>query len=92
MKHLKKTALTGYSMSSILDTVFTGFWRAEPADEFDEENVVLFMIDHPLARNDPALWRFISQMKSEIQRLYHRYAGEREREVWIVAYPIDRLV
>jgi hypothetical protein len=27
MKYLKKSALTGYSMSSLMDSVFTGFWR-----------------------------------------------------------------
>src|SRR6266478_6527730 len=57
IKFLKKSKLTGFSMSALMDTVFTGFWRAHPTDEFEEENVVLFMIDHPLDRNDPALWK-----------------------------------
>ena len=91
VKFLKKSDLTGFSMSSLMDTVFTGFWRDQPADDFDEENVVLVMIDHPLDRNDPVLWEFIAQLKREIQRLYKRYAKENEKEIWIVAHPIDRL-
>lgn len=92
VKYLQKTDLTGFSMSSLMDTFFTGFWRAHVDDEFEEENVVLLMIDHPLDRNDPGLWNFVAQMKHEIQKLYRRHTGEQETEIWIVIHPIDRLV
>ncbi len=85
---LKKSELTGFSMSSFMDTVFTGFWRARPADEFEVENVALVMIDHPLDRHEPALWEFVAGLRSEIQRLYLRHTREREKEVWIVLHPM----
>ena len=92
IKFLKKSDLRGFSMSSVMDTVFTGYWRARPNDDFDEENVVLFMIDHSLDRSDPHLWEFTAQMKREVQKLYKRHAGENEKEIWIIAHAIDRLV
>ena len=92
IKFLKKSDLDGFSISSLLERVFTGYWRPDPSHDFEVENVVLFMIDHPLDRNDPALWDFIAQLRREIQRLYKRHTGEAEKEVWIVAHAIDRLV
>jgi hypothetical protein len=92
IEFLAKSELTGFSMSSLMDTVFTGFWRAHPTHAFEEENVVLFMIDHPLDRNDPALWKLVARMKREIQTLYKRYTGEKEQEIWIITHAIDRLV
>ena len=69
-----------------------GFWRATTAAEFEEENVVLICIDHTLDKSDPKLWDFIVEMEREIQRLYQRYADQKEQDVWIVVYSIDRLV
>jgi hypothetical protein len=92
MDYLKKTNLTGFTMSSFLDTVYTGFWRPSTLGEFEEENVVLFAIDHPLEKNDPELWAFVAELKSEIQKLYKRHARAKEQDVWIVMYSIDRLV
>ena len=31
-------------------------------------------------------------LKREIQRLYRKFVGEKEKDVWIVAHSIDRLV
>lgn len=92
IKYLKNSDLTGFSTSSLLETVFTGYWRAQPSEEFDEENVVLLIIDHPLDKNNPVLWKFLAQMRREIQRLYRRYAGAQEKDIWIVVHSIDRLV
>lgn len=92
IEHLKTTTITGFSMSSITDHVCSGFWRANTTAPFEEENVVLFCIDHPLDKNDPKLWDFVATLKREIQRLYQRYAGEKEQDVWIVVHAIDRLV
>jgi hypothetical protein len=61
-------------------------------DEFEEENVVLICIDHTLDKSDPELWTFIAHLKHEIQRLYKRFAGQNEKDVWIVVHSIDRLV
>jgi len=79
-------------MSSLMDTVCTGFWRIAPRAEFEEENVVLFVIDHPLERNNPHLWTFVKQMKLEIQKLYGHYGGGKEQDVWIVVHAVDRLI
>jgi hypothetical protein len=92
IKYLKKTDLTGFTTSSLYENVCTGYWRTDTKDEFDEENVVLIAIDHPLDKNDPNLWDFIAEMKREIQRLYERYADQKEQDVWIVVHSIDRLV
>lgn len=89
---LKKSTLTGFTTTSLFENVCTGFWRATTADEFEEENVVLICIDHALDKSDPALWNFIADMKREIQRLYQRYADQKEQDVWIVVHSIDRLV
>src|ERR1022692_2730338 len=75
---LKRTTLTGFTTSSLFENVCTGFWRATIADEFEEENVVLIVIDHPLDKNDPDLWNFVAEMKREIQKLYQRYADQKE--------------
>jgi hypothetical protein len=75
-----------------MDNVYTGFWRPSAAGEFQKENVVTFLIDHPLEKDDPKLWSFVGEMKREIQKLYERYAGQKEQDVWIVVYSIDRLV
>jgi hypothetical protein len=91
IQFLKGTALTGFTMSSLLENVCTGFWRPEPIGAFDEENIVLIAIDHPLDKNDAELWEFVATMKVEIQRLYKRYAGAKEQEIWIVVHSIDRL-
>jgi hypothetical protein len=56
------------------------------------ENVVLIAIDHPLDRSDPELWDFVVEMKREVQRLYKRFADQREQDVWIIVHSIDRLV
>ena len=92
VNYLKKTSLTGFTMSSLLENVFTGFWRPTTTVEFEKENVVLIVIDHPLDKNDPDLWGFVAELKREIQKLYQLYAGEKEKDVWIVVYSIDRLV
>ena len=92
IRFLKKTNLTGFTTSSLVDNVCTGYWRANMAADFDEENVVLLCIDHALDRSDPKLWDFIAEMKHEIQSLYQRFAGEKEQDVWIVVHSIDRLV
>jgi hypothetical protein len=92
VKYLKKTDLTGFTTSSLYENVCTGFWRATIHEEFEEENVVLIVIDHPLDKSDPVLWDFIANMKREIQRLYLRYADQKEKDVWIVVHSIDRLV
>jgi hypothetical protein len=92
IRFLKKTNLTGFTTSSLFENAWTGFWRATTAEEFELENVVLIVIDHPLDKNDPNLWDFIAEMKREIQKLYQRYADKKEQDVWIVVYSIDRLV
>jgi len=92
IKFLEKTDLTGFSMSSLMDAVFTGYWRDEIHREFERENVVLIFIDHPMDVNNPALWRFLTQIKREIQKLYKRHCGEKEKDVWIVVHAIDRLL
>ena len=89
---LKKTTLTGFTTSSLYENVCTGFWRASLSEEFEEENVVLIVIDHPLDKNDPNLWNFVAGLKHEIQRLYKHYADQKEKDVWIVVHSIDRLV
>jgi hypothetical protein len=92
IEYLKSTSITGFSMSSLMDHVCSGFWRTSPAAGFEEENVVLICIDHPLDKNDPKLWDFVATLKQEIQRLYKRHAGEKEQDIWIVVHAIDRLV
>ena len=87
----KKTNLTGFTTSALMDNVCTGYWRANLAEEFENENVVLIAIDHLLDKSDPALWSFIVEIKREIQRLYKRYADQKEQDVWIVVHSIDRL-
>ena len=92
IKFLKKTTLTGFTTSNLYENVCTGFWRAALDEEFQEENVVLIVIDHALDKSNPELWDFIAELKREIQRLYKRYADRREQDVWIVVHSIDRLV
>ena len=92
IRFLKSTTLTGFTTSSLYDNVCTGYWRATTEGEFDEENVVLICIDHPLDKGDPALWDFIAELKREIQRLYKRFADRKEEDVWIIVHAIDRLV
>ena len=52
-------------------------------------NVVLVVIDHPLDKSDLDLWQFVSELKREIQRLYKRYADQKEKDVRIVVHSID---
>lgn len=92
IRFLKKTTLTGFTTSSLYENVCTGYWRASMAEEFQEENVVLIAIDHPLDKTDARLWDFVVEIKREIQRLYKRFADQREQDVWIVVHSIDRLV
>lgn len=91
IRYLKRTSLTGFTTSNLYENVFTGYWRATTADAFEEENVVLVMIDQPLDRSSLALWEFVDNLEREMQRLYQRFAGEKEEEVWIVVHSIDRL-
>jgi hypothetical protein len=92
IRFLKKTGLTGFTTSSLYENTCTGYWRAATNQEFAEENVVLICIDHVLDKSDPELWNFIAEMKREIQKLYERYADQKEEDVWIVVHAIDRLV
>lgn len=92
IKFLKKTSLRGFTTSSLFENVCTGYWRPTTDVEFEEENVVLIAIDHPLDKSDPKLWDFVAELKREIQRLYQRYADQKEQDVWIVVHSIDRLV
>src|ERR1700682_4241441 len=91
LAHLEKTDITGLTMSSLLDNVYTGFWRPSGTGAFEKENVVTLLIDHPLEKDDPRLWTFVGALKREIQLLYKRYGGGKEQDVWIVVYSIDRL-
>jgi hypothetical protein len=88
---LQKTSLTGFTMSSLMENVWTGYWRPSLEAKFDKENVAIIIIDHTLENDDPALWEFVQGMKREIQRLYKRYADQKEQDVWIVVHAIDRL-
>jgi hypothetical protein len=92
LTYLQTTGITGFTMSSLLENVYTGYWRLSSAIEFDKENVVTFLIDHPLEKDDPKFWAFVDDLKNEIQLLYRRYAGKKEQDVWIVVHSIDRLV
>ena len=89
---LQKTDLTGFTMSALLENVWKGFWRPSFTAEFEKENVALILIDHILEKDDPALWAFLQAIKREIQKLYQRYADQKEQDVWIVMHSIDRLV
>src|SRR5438477_214737 len=89
IRFLKRTTLTGFTTSSLFENVVTGYWRASIAEEFQKENVVLIAIDHPLDKADPDLWSFMVELKREIQRLYKRFADQREQDVWIVVHSID---
>lgn len=91
IRFLKRTSLTGFTTSSLYENVCTGYWRAGIVDEFQEENVVLIAIDHPLDKTNAALWDFVVEIKREVQRLYKRYADRREQDVWIIVHSIDRL-
>lgn len=92
IRFLKKPDLTGFTTSSLFENVCMGFWRPTITADFEEENVVLICIDHTLDKNDPKLWQFVTEMKCEIQRLYKRYADQKEKDVWIVVHSIDRLI
>jgi hypothetical protein len=89
---LQRTPLTGFTMSALLENAWTGFWRPSLSTRFEKENVALILIDHTLEKDDPVLWVFLQEMKREIQRLYKRYAEQKEQDVWIVVHSIDRLV
>ena len=91
IKFLGRTNLTGFTTSNLYESVCTGYWRAAVGDEFEIENVVLIVIDHPLDKSDSRLWDFVAELKREVQRLYKRYADRREQDVWIVVHSIDRL-
>jgi hypothetical protein len=91
IRYLQTTNITGFTMSSLMDTVCTGFWRSDLTAGFQEENVVVFVIDLPLQKNDPELWAFAHGIKQQIQSLYQRYADQKEQDVWIVVHAIDRL-
>ena len=90
--YLQRTEISGFTVSSLMDAVFTGFWRSPRSRRFEKENVVMIIIDHPLEKDDPALAEFAAGLKREVQKLYKRYAGEKEQDVWIVVHSIDRLV
>jgi hypothetical protein len=92
IRFLKRTTLTGFSTTSLYENVCTGYWRPSLGDEFQEENVILIAIDHPLDKSDSQLWNFVVEIKREVQRLYKRFADQREQDVWIVVHSIDRLV
>ena len=92
VKFLQRTALTGFTMSALMENVWTGYWRPSLSAPFEKENVALILIDHTLEKDDPALWAFLQEIKREIQRLYQRYADQKEQDVWIVVHTIDRLV
>lgn len=92
LAYLQTTNITGFTMSSLLDNVYTGFWCPSAAGEFEKENVVTFLIDHALDKDDPKLWQFVADLKREIQKLYKQYADQQEQDVWIVVHSIDRLV
>jgi hypothetical protein len=91
LSYLQTTDITGFTMSSLLNNVYSGFWRPTGSGDFEKENVVTFLIDHPLEKDDPKLWAFVADLKREIQRLYHRYSDQKEQDVWIVVHAIDRL-
>lgn len=91
LSFLEKTDITGLTMSSLMDNIYTGFWRPTGRGPFDKENVVTLLIDHPLDKDDPKLWVFVATMKSEMQKLYERYADQKEEDVWITIHSIDRL-
>jgi hypothetical protein len=74
IRFLKSTTLTGFTTTTLFENVCTGYWRANLGQEFEKENVVLVAIDHPLDKDDAALWSFATQLKREIQRLYKRWA------------------
>jgi hypothetical protein len=92
VNHLQRSTLTGFTMSALLENVWTGYWRPSITAPFEKENVALILIDHTLDKDDPALWAFLQAIKREIQRLYQRYADQKEQDVWIVVHSIDRLV
>ncbi len=92
INYLQKTTLTGFTMSALLDNVWTGYWRPSLSAKFEKENVALILIDHDLEKDNPVLWEFLQEMKREIQKLYKRYADQKEQDVWIVVHSIDRLV
>ena len=92
VNYLQRTTQTGFTMSSVLENVWMGFWRPSLSAQFEKENVALILIDHTLEKDDPALWAFLQEMKRKIQKLYKRYADQKEQDVWIVVHSIDRLV
>jgi hypothetical protein len=92
LTYLETTDITGLTMSSLMENVYTGLWRPSAAGKFEKENVVTFLIDHALEKDDPKLWSFVGELKHEIQKLYQRYADQKEQDVWITVYSIDRLV
>ena len=92
VNYLQRTTLTGFTMSALLENAWTGFWRPSLSAQFEKENVALFLIDHTLEKDDPDLWAFLQEMKREIQKLYKRYADQKEQDVGIIAHSIDRLV
>lgn len=69
VKYLQKTTLTGFTMSSLLENTWTGYWRPSLSADFEKENVALILIDHPLDKNDADLWDFVAELKREIQKL-----------------------
>ena len=72
IKFLQKSTLTGFTTTSLFENVCMGFGRATTSEKFEREDVVLIAIDHPLDKNDAALWNFVSGLKREIQKLYQR--------------------
>ena len=91
IRFLTRIGLTGFTMSNLYESIYTGYWRASPRDPFEVENVVLIMIDQPLDTSDPALWDYVARLKQEMQRLYKTFSGEKEQEIWILVHAVERL-
>ena len=88
----KPFAIKGYTHSNSSFPTFTGYWRPSTRGTLLQENVVLFLIDYEHSLESQAMRDNLAQIKRLLQGWYVEFTGKPQDEIWMVAYPIARVV
>lgn len=84
-----KIPVTGFTHSLLIDAPFYGYWWSDEQAKWQQERVILLVVDYGSALDNAKLRQALGRLKQTIQRFYRQY-GSVQEEVWLIAQRVTR--
>jgi len=86
----RSLGVKGYTKTRPRPPAFLGYWWNSRKKEFEEESIVICIVDIKLDISDSRLNQITRDLRDEIRKQYVEFTGKEQQVVWVVAHEVYR--